>query len=145
MLEAVERAQSLCPHLVFVEAAFESAEDSPYQDPPAVLDALLKLENLAAREARPGGIGRGLADAALGLGLQWRSGISQTAATKYEDDYTCRWNGGTVLLGPHVCLGSGSGAGKIARIYLYRHEAETPENRRYIIGHVGRKLRDTTS
>jgi len=86
--EAVERAEGLCPHLVFVEAAFESAEDSPFQDPPVVLEALLKLEELAAREAQPGGIGKGLNDAAFELGLQWRGGISQTAATRYERHYT---------------------------------------------------------
>jgi hypothetical protein len=145
VLEAVERAEGLCPHLVFVEAAFESARNSPFQDPPAVLEALLRLEELAAREARPGGIGKGLTDAALDLGLQWRGGISQTAATRHERHYTCRWDGRTVLLGPHVCLGSGSGAGKIARIYLYRYEADESEDRRYVIGHVGRKLPDTTT
>jgi GNAT superfamily N-acetyltransferase len=145
VLGAVERAEGLCPHLVFVDAAFESAEDSPFEDPSAILEALLKLETLAAQEARQGGIGKALADAALELGLQWRGGISQTAATRYEADYVARWDGETILLGPHVCLGSGSGAGKIARIYLYRHEAEKPEDRRYVIGHVGRKLRDTTT
>ena len=145
MRAAVERAEALCPHLVFTESAFDSAQNSPFEDPGAILEALMTLEELAAMEAQPNGIGKGLSEAALELGLQWRGGISQTAATRYEQDYSCRWDGETILLGPHVCLGSGSGAGKIARIYLYRHESENPEDRRYVVGHVGRKLRDTTT
>src|SRR5205814_1750186 len=55
--EAVDAAVSQCPHLAFAARAFESADDSPFEHPGDVLDALLKLERLAALWARPGGIG----------------------------------------------------------------------------------------
>jgi len=48
-------------------------------------------------------------------------------------------------MGPHVRLGSGRGAGSIARIYLDKYEPEKAADRRLIVAHVGRKLPDTTT
>ena len=48
-------------------------------------------------------------------------------------------------MGPHIRLGSGSGAGRIARIYLDKDEPDDPTARKLIVAHVGRKLPDTTT
>jgi hypothetical protein len=55
------------------------------------------------------------------------------------------WNGEKRWMGPHVRLGSGHGAGNIARIYLDKYEPDDPTERRLIVGHVGRKGEDSTT
>lgn len=142
--DAVDAVVDECPHLAFADRAYESADDSPFQRVELVRDALLKLERLAALWARRGGIGgMDLGQKAAELGLDWKVDISDTA--KNHRDYTFPWNGDKHTMGPHVRLGSGSGAGNIARIYLYRYEPEDPKDRRLVIAHVGRKLADTTT
>jgi hypothetical protein len=48
-------------------------------------------------------------------------------------------------LGPHVAIGSGSGAGFIARIYLHVADGSGDVPRGLYVGHVGRHLPDTTT
>jgi hypothetical protein len=147
VLDAVRRAQVRCHHLAFADSAFESAEESPYRDPDGVLEALEKLERLAALWARPGGIGgKDLGAMATELGLSWRTDVSKTAlGGKTGRYYRFSWDEEERVMGPHVRLGSGSGASNIARIYLAKHEPRDPRERRLIVGHVGRKLPDTTT
>jgi hypothetical protein len=60
--------------------------------------------------------------------------------------YTATVDGRRVDLGPHVALGSGSGAGFIARIYLHVADGNDPEVPRGIyVAVVGRHLPDTTT
>jgi cell division septum initiation protein DivIVA len=47
--EAVQEAAERCSSLVFLEEAFESAWDSPYQQPDKVLGALIKLDEIGSR------------------------------------------------------------------------------------------------
>jgi len=145
VLEAVQRAQSAAKHLVFTEAARESAADSPYRRPQDVLDTLTKLEELAALHADPEGFGRSLAQAATDLGLTWRQDVSELARSRNPHDYTVTHDGTRLELGPHVALGSGSGAGFIARIYLHVADGSGPVPRGLYVGHVGRHLPDTTT
>src|SRR6476661_3830792 len=67
--EAVTRAQDDAAHLVFTQAAHESAADSPYRRPADVLEALGRLDELATMYADPDGFGRSLSQAAGDLGL----------------------------------------------------------------------------
>jgi hypothetical protein len=60
-------------------------------------------------------------------------------------DYTFMWGDERRTMGPHVRLGSGSGAGHIARIYLDKHEPDDATQRKLIVAHVGRKLPDSTT
>jgi hypothetical protein len=144
--DAVVAAATRCPHFAFTDRAYESADDSPFECPEDVYDALLKLERLASQWARPGGIGgQDLGQLAAELGLDWKADVSQTARNKHERHYTYTWDGEKRTMGPHVRLGSGSGAGRIARIYLDKFEPADPEQRRLIVAHVGRKLPDTTT
>jgi len=141
---AVDAAVSRCPHLAFAERAFESADDSPFESPESILDALMKLEHVASRWARVGGIGgMDVGQAAIELGLDWKADVGDVA--KRERHYAFVWNGEKRTMGPHVRLGGGSGAGRVARIYLDRYEPRDPTDRKLIVAHVGRKLPDSTT
>lgn len=144
--DAVVAAATRCPHLAFADRAYESARESPFKHPNDIYDALLKLDRLAATWARQGGIGgHDLGQGAKQLGLDWKADVSQTARSKHGRHYTYTWNGETRVMGPHVRLGGGSGAGRTARIYLEKFEPENPEERKLIVAHVGRKLPDSTT
>jgi hypothetical protein len=148
VLEAVQRAERTCQHLAFAPRAFESAESSPYRKPDDILDALLKLDRVAALWAREEGIGTTLAAKASELGLDWKGGVAMSTRPggSRADQYEVRWQERTWTLGPHVRLGGGPGAGNTARIYLFLYEEpDAFADRRFVIGHVGRKLADSTT
>jgi hypothetical protein len=145
VLEAVERAAERFGHLTFTRSAFESAADSPFRRPADILDALERLDRLGALYADPSGFGTSLADAATSLGLTWRSDVSELARNRYPDRYTAVHDGARLELGPHVAIGSGSGAGFIARIYLHVADGSGDVPRGLYVGHVGRHLPDTTT
>ncbi len=144
VLEAVRIAAQTCPNLVFTESAFDSAADSPYRRPAEVLDALRKLDGLAERYLA-GQMGTSLGQAALEAGITWRAGVSELARTRFARHYVVTHEGHTLVLGPHIALGSGSGAGLIARIYLHVADGGGPLARGIYVGHVGRHLPDTTT
>jgi hypothetical protein len=143
--EAVERAAAQARHLVFTRAAHEAAADSPYRRPADVLDTLLRLDELAALYADPDGFGRSLSQAADELGLTWRQNVSGLARSRKPHAYTVTHDGERLELGPHVAIGSGSGAGFIARIYLHVADGSGEVPRGLYVGHVGRHLPDTTT
>jgi hypothetical protein len=143
--EAVQRASEQAQHLVFTGAAHETAADSPYRRPADVLDALLRLDELAGLYADPEGFGRSLGQAAEDLGLTWRQNVSELARSRKPHAYTITHDGERLELGPHVALGSGSGAGFIARIYLHVADGSGETPRGLYVGHVGRHLPDTTT
>src|SRR5436309_12782642 len=71
VLEAGQVAADRVTHLVLLPDAFESAEDSPFRRPQLVLDALLKLDELARLYSEPEGIGDSIGSVARQLGLDW--------------------------------------------------------------------------
>jgi hypothetical protein len=145
VLEAVERAAERFEHLTFTRSAFESARDSPFRRPGDILDALERLDRLGALYADPSGFGTSLAEAAASLGLSWRSDVSELARSRHPDRYATVHDGARLELGPHVAIGSGSGAGFIARIYLHVADGAGEVPRGLYVGHVGRHLPDTTT
>src|SRR4051794_3016689 len=145
VLEAVERAAQEATHLRFAPRAYETAADSPFRRPGLVLKTLRQLDRLAAKFAA-GDMGMSLSQAAAGLGItQYKQGVSELARTRYEKDYTFTYEGRDLLVGPHVGLGSGSGAAFVARIYLHAHEGGDGLERGLIVAVVGRHLPDTTT
>jgi hypothetical protein len=144
VVEAVERAAAEAQHLVFTDAARESAADSPYRRPLEILDALRKLDDLAGRFAG-GEMGASPAQIATDLGLTWKQNVSELARSRNPHDYAVTHDGRRLELGPHVALGSGSGAGFIARIYLHVADGSPDVPRGIYVGHVGRHLPDTTT
>jgi hypothetical protein len=143
--EAVRRAAQRAEHLVFTEAAYDAAADSPYRRPADVLDALMRLDELASLYADPEGFGRSLGQAAEELGLTWRQNVSELARSRKPHAYSVTHDGERLELGPHVAIGSGSGAGFIARIYLHVADGSGDVARGLYVGHVGRHLPDTTT
>jgi hypothetical protein len=145
VLEAVERAAERFGHLTFTRSAFESAADSPFRRPADILDTLERLDRLGALYADPSGFGTSLGEAATSLGLSWRPAVSELARSRHPDRYTAVHDGVRLDLGPHLAIGSGSGAGFIARIYLHVADGSGDVPRGLYVGHVGRHLPDTTT
>jgi hypothetical protein len=149
VLEAVERAAAEAQHLTFAPKAFETASESPFRRPGLVLRTLRNLDDLAGRYAA-GDMGKSLVQAAAEHGItQYKHDIAETTRKRYEDDYSFFLDGpGTPKLwvGPHIGLGSGSGAQFIARIYLHVSDGSDPEvPRGIVVAVVGRHLPDTTT
>jgi hypothetical protein len=144
VLAAVQRAAASAGHLVFTPDALESAADSPFRRPAEVLDALRALDVLAGRFAE-GEMGMSLVQAASEAGLTYKQGVSEIARSRNPHHYSATWQGHRLELGPHVALGSGSGAGFIARIYLHVADGTGDVPRGLYVGHVGRHLPDTTT
>jgi hypothetical protein len=144
VLEAVELARERCPHLVFAPRARESAADSPFGRPGLILENLERLDQLAERYLE-GDIGGKVSELAFSLGLNWRGGISERTRTRHGKEYSFTYEGRAFELGPHVRIGSGQGAGSIARIYLALHPGDAELPRSVIVGHVGRHLPDSTT
>lgn len=144
--EAVRRAAAEAKHLRFAPRAFETAEDSPFRRPGLVLRTLRALDELAGRY-EAGDMGKSLAQAAAEHGItQWKGDIAETTRKRYEDEYTFTYKGRRLWVGPHIGLGSGSGAQFIARIYLHVSDGSDPEvPRGIIVAVVGRHLPDTTT
>jgi hypothetical protein len=145
VLEAVQRAARDAEHLVFAESAYESAEDSPFRHPARVYDTLMRLDELAGLYAKPEGFGQSLGQAANDLGLNWRGDVSDLARGRWPEHYRFTHDGHELWMGPHVALGSGSGAGNIARIYLHVADGDDGLPRGLIVASVGRKKPDTTT
>lgn len=146
VLEAVERAAREARHLKFSPRAFETAAESPFRRPGLVLRTLRALDDLAGR-FEAGDMGRSLVQAAAEHGItQYKHDVAETTRKRYEDEYTFTWDGQKLWVGPHVGLGSGSGAGFVARIYLHVSDGgDGAVPRGIYVGPVGRHLPDTTT
>jgi predicted nucleic acid-binding Zn-ribbon protein len=149
VLEAVKRAAAESQHLRFAPNAFETAAESPFRRPGLVLRTLRGLDALAARY-EAGDMGKSLSQLAAEHGItQWKGDIAETTRKRYEDDYSFYLAGPgspKLWVGPHIGLGSGSGAQFIARIYLYVADGSDPDVARgIVVAVVGRHLPDTTT
>jgi hypothetical protein len=144
VLEAVQMAADRVTNLVLLPDAFESAEDSPFRRPQLVLDALLKLDELARLYAEPGGIGESIGSVARRLGLDWIPDTTDWGGTRGRH-YEVTWKGTKYRLGPHIRLGTGAGAGSTARIYGFFFDGDDEHGRTFVVGHVGRHLPDSTT
>ncbi len=145
VLEAVKRAADEARYLRFAPRAFETADESPFRRPGLVLRTLRQLDELAGLYAQ-GDIGMSLSQAAQRVGItQWRSNVSELARTRYAKEYTFTFEGQELAIGPHIGLGSGSGAAFIARIYLHVADEGDAIGRGIVVAVVGRHLPDTTT
>lgn len=136
VLEAVQQAVERCKHLVFLPEALASAKESLYSDPERVLANLLLMEQIAD-DWNSGELTDGPHEAFQQRCSGYRSGITGTAAAMYPEDYRRMHQGEEVVLGPHIARGTGP-ASAVLRIYWYVDTA----NKRFVIGHVGRRLRE---
>ena len=144
--EAVDRAAAEAPRAALHRPTrARRPQDSPFRRPADILDALRRLDRLAGLYADPAGFGTSLTSAAQDLGLKWRQDVSEIARSRNPHAYSATVDGRRVDLGPHVAIGSGSGAGFIARIYLHVADGSGEVPRGLYVGHVGRHLPDTTT
>jgi hypothetical protein len=139
--EAVEIAMEECTELVFLDTALVSAKQSSFPRPTAAL-RFLRAMNEVVKGWRAGDVdGDGFASVFENQGVSgYRPGISPTAAHEYPGDYERLYRGETITLGPHIANGVGS-VTRILRIYWWVDKVE----RTFVVGHVGRKLRDASN
>jgi hypothetical protein len=139
MPEALSRARTSCPHLSFLPEAESSAAASPFWRPDDVLRAVEELDDVV-RRWRAGELAAGVHQALKEAPVSYASDISATAKGKYGGYYVVSYQGGNVMLGPHLKFGKKSPE-RCARVYWFvDHEAKT-----FVIGHFGRHLPDDTS
>lgn len=137
VIAAVDEAQGH-PDLIILDAARRSAERSVFRRPSDVRTALETLAQVIADGAiRASG---GLAGALAAGPFRYAAGVSETAHTRFRSSYERRYDGGTVLLAPHLKLGAGS-AEFCLRIYWYVDVSRG----RVVVGHIGEHLPDAGS
>lgn len=141
VVEAVERARVRCQRVVILDDAIVGARRSGYRQPEKVLDALMALEDMArawAADALPRGF-RGFLEE-RNLWRVYHDDVTTEAVAKHPA-YTQRYKGDDHVLGPHFALGKGTSADNICRIYWFQLDDE----KAFVVGHVGRHLRDRTT
>ncbi len=143
--QAVESARSSAEHLVITANAVETAADSPYRFPHKILEDLIKLDRVAecylAAE-----FGASLKSVADELNLSWVEDSNAADHGKTAQRYRYRHEGREHVLREHVRVGGRApGDDKIARIYLTFCDGADGGPRQVLVGHVGRKLPDSTT
>lgn len=142
--DAAALARMDARHLRFAPKALKTAAESPYRPPSDVYDALMLLDQLAG-EYIAGQIGVSLGQRAAQLGLTWRADVSETARTRYAEEYVCSYEGMSLSLGPHIVVANGTGASRNCRIYFHVASGSRELQRGIYIGHIGRHLPDSTT
>jgi hypothetical protein len=132
----VRRAKAASPHLVFLPEAERSASEWRYDRADLVEQDLARLEGVAAEWAS-GALRMDFAAACRKQGLDWVRDVSASAKQKYGEDYRRQYHGRPIMLGPHFRRDGR----QLVRVYCYLDEQE----RRVVVGHVGRHLRDRTT
>jgi hypothetical protein len=135
VLGATRRAAESCPHLYFLDEAFDGAGRSGYPQPERVYDALLAVESVARGWAE-NTLGTGFPQAFERLGYEYQDNVGMASA-QWPGEYARQYRGRQYMLGPHLGLGRGTSADNIARIYWFLDE----ERKLFVVGHVGRHLR----
>jgi hypothetical protein len=139
--EAVDRAAEEYPdELVVLPEALESASASTYPNPEKVYQALATAGDLV-RRWREGDLAGGFGLAFQERGFSYSPDVSEVTVGRKPTEYRRRFEDRELTLGPHIKLGKGTSAGMIARIYWWADE----DNKRFIVGHVGRHLEDGTT
>jgi len=134
-LVAAEHADAL----VVLCEAYESAGDTRYPQLDRASAALFAVAQVA-QGWHDGTLGMSFDDAFREQGFELRS-VGEVTQGRHSREYARQYKGGRVFLGPHLALGDGGSTDTILRIYWHLDEAE----RRFVIGHVGRHLPDSST
>jgi hypothetical protein len=134
--EVVRRAKETRSHLVILPEAERSATEWKFDRADLIELDLARLDTVAASWAA-GALRGDFTAACRELGLDWVRDVSASAKQKYADDYRRSYKGRPIMLGPHFRRQGR----QLVRVYCYLDEDE----RRVVIGHVGRHLRDRTT
>ncbi|MGZ6910150.1 MAG: hypothetical protein ACXVK4_00660 [Acidimicrobiia bacterium] len=136
LTDVLRLAKTRLEHLVVLPEAERSARAWRYDRADLVWADLVRLESVASDWAA-GRLTKDFAVVARERGLDWARDISEDARQKFASDYQRRYEGTTIVLGPHIRR---SGR-QIVRVYCYLDAVR----RRVVIGHVGGHLGDRTA
>jgi hypothetical protein len=120
--------------VVVLPEARTAAQASQFGNPKTAYKCLTAIGEVAKQYAARSSTS--LVEAFKAKGVTFASDISDTAKQQFREDYQRTYLGSKILLGPHVSLGRKTGGDKVLRIYFYVDD----DNRRFVIGHVGRHL-----
>jgi hypothetical protein len=123
--------------LVFTKRAEESAIQSPFWRPKEVFLYLEQLLVFASRlRDSKGALGKTYSEYFVSTGLGgYRHGVSQTALSRYANQYTTTHEGRVYRCDHHFTLGA-----RCATTCLSIHFDTDPDSRRVIVTHCGRHL-----
>jgi hypothetical protein len=134
--DVVRQAKAKHSHLVILPEAERSAAEWRFDRADLVELDFARLDTVAASWAT-GALKSDFSAACRELGLDWVRDVSASAKQKYADDYRRSYKGRPIMLGPHFRRDGR----QLVRVYCYLDE----EDRRVVVGHVGRHLRDRTT
>lgn len=134
--EVLRRAKANRRHLVILPEAERSATEWRYDRVDLVEGDLERLDAVAADWAA-GALRVDFGTACRDRGLDWVRDVSITAKQKFAEDYQRSYRGRRIMLGPHFRRDGR----QLVRVYCFLDE----EERRVVVGHVGRHLRDRTT
>lgn len=128
--------------LLILESAERSAAESPYEDPERVA-VILDAMAIVARRRQEGALGMSLKEAFRELGIDYRGGVSPGTSKRNLQQYQVTGPGGQRYdCEEHIVLGATYDPRRCLRIYF---TSRAPVEPRFVIGHVGRHFRVTTS
>ena len=133
-------AESYSDALVFLPEALESADECSYPNVEKLYTALRTIGDVV-RGWRAGRLEAGFQGAFNDAGIEYGPSVSNLTVGRTGSVYRREYQGHEILLGPHVKLGKGTSAALLARVYWWVDEAA----KQFVIGHVGRHLRDGTT
>lgn len=140
IVEALERLSAEHPDaVVILPDAYDSARETRYPHIDRATEALLAVGRVA-QGWHDGTLGTSFDNAFTERGFDLRR-VSEITQGRHPGEYGRTYGGRRVMVGPHVALGDGGSTDTIFRAYWYLDEAE----RKFVIGHVGRHLEDSTT
>lgn len=138
--EGLERVATAHPDaLVVLPEAYESASETRYRHIVRAIAALRAIGEVA-EGWHTNQLGMSFDAAFNERGFDMRP-VGEATQGRHPNEYGRTFEGRRVLLGPHVAIGDGGSTDTIFRAYWYLDEAE----RRFVLGHVGRHLDDSTT
>ncbi|MCC6268867.1 MAG: hypothetical protein IT300_14965 [Dehalococcoidia bacterium] len=140
VLTAVRVASERFSSLRFLESALESARNSNYNWPDRVFDAFQALDELAEIRKR-GSLGMDIERWLSERGIGYAAHLSPTTRSKYGRHYTFRVDGVDLLMEEHLVFGNDGDPDKCLRVHMVWDSGAAV----WLIGHVGRHLRNTMS
>jgi len=128
--------------LVFLDSAYTSAAESPYEDPErvrAIFDAMARI----ALRRRDGILGTSLREAFSDLGIDYRAAIARNTPARLREQYRFLLPGGErIEAEEHIALGGTYDPRRCLRVYF---SSRVPNEPRFAIAHVGRHFDVKTS
>lgn len=105
----VSEAQRRTTHLVYLDDAFSSAQESPFKQPDKAHSALLAIDDVAKHWAQQLADGPNLGprkEAFRQRGFEYKEDISQTSEGKWRDECSYTYDGKKTLFAPHITIGA---------------------------------------